>query len=315
MVPAIGQSRVAQAVSNAINFARNHTLRLLVAILTLMAIFSFSLAFIVKEGRAAVVTRFGDPIAIIENPGLHFKAPWPIDLASEVDLRNRILTTPKIELLTRDKKNIILMTSATWRPSDPLLFYRSVGTTQSADQKLSDLLANANIATFGKYDLSALVSTESSNLRVSEIESSTLSAVNNVARQRYGIEVLTVGFRRVSLPAQNTAFVLDQMRAERGRFAASFRAEGQLEASRIRNAADLEAAQILAEAEAEATRIRGEAEAEAARIYLAAHRKAPDFFRFQRSLESLERILGEDSSITLRTDAEPFSLLKSASGE
>ncbi len=312
MVSAVNESRLSRSINAVIVVIRHDSLRLLVAAITIAAILSFSLAFVVREGRAAVVTRFGEPVAIVQDAGVHFKAPWPIDQANIVDLRNRILTTPEIELLTRDKKNIILMTSATWRTTDPLLFHRALGSIEDADQKLAALLGNANIETFGKYDLSALVSTESSTLRVTEIEENVLASVNLVARERYGIEVVSLGFRRVSLPEQNIAFVLDQMRAERGRFAATFRSQGELEASKIRTAADVEAGRILAEAEEEAARIRGEADAKAARIYLAAHRKAPEFYRFQRSLESLERILGEESNLTLRTDAEPFSLLKSS---
>ena len=241
---------------------------------------------------------------------MHFKLPWPIDQANSIDLRRRVLSTPKIELLTRDKKNIVLMTSAVWRPSDPLMFFKAVGTIDAADDKLRGLVTNAQIAAFGRHDLSALVSTDETTLKVATIEGEILEAVNQISQGEYGIEVLSIGFRRVSLPEENVRFVFEQMRAERQQHAAVFRAEGELQASKIRTEADLEAARIRAEGEEAAARILGTAEAEAAAIYAEAHGKDPDFYQFLRSLESLDRVIGEKANVTLRTDAEPFHLLK-----
>ena len=285
-------------------------LRYVAGAFVLTAILGFALSFSVREGRASVVTRFGSPVRVVTDAGLQLKAPWPVDRATEIDMRRRVLSTPQTELLTRDKKNIVLMTSAAWRPANPLTFYRAVGTVTDADDKLTGLVTNAQIAVFGKYDLAALVSTDASTLQIDAIEEEILGAVNQISVDKYGIEVISVGFRRVSLPEQNVRYVFDQMRAERRQHAATFRAEGKLEAARIRSEADLEAARIRANGEEEAARIRGEAEAEAARIYAAAHGKDPDFYKFLRSLESLDRVVGDNASVTLRTDAEPFRLLK-----
>ena len=59
--------------------------------------------------------------------------------------------------------------------------------------------------------------------------------------------------------------LFDQMRAERGQFAARFEAEGEREASRIRSEAELEAARIRAKGAEEEARIRGESAAEVAK--------------------------------------------------
>jgi membrane protease subunit HflC len=101
------------------------------------------------------------------------------------------------------------------------------------------------------------------------------------------------------------------MRAERRQFAAKFQAEGELEASRIRSEADLAAAQIRAKGAEEQARIRGEAAAQVAKTYADAHRTDPELYRFTRSLESLTKLLTNNTSLVLRTDAEPFSLLES----
>ena len=174
---------------------------------------------------------------------------------------------------------------------------------------INGLIVNAVIAVFGRYDLSALVSTDADTLQVENVERDVLNTVNEIAQDKYGVEVIHAGFQRVSLPEQNVSFVLEQMRAERRQFAASFRAEGQLQATEIRSAADLEAAKLLADAEEEAAGILARAEAEAANIYAAAHQSDPAFYAFVRSLEGLSESLGPDTIIILRTDAAPFQLL------
>ena len=273
------------------------------------AIILFSVCFTVREGRQGIILRFGEPVRITDHAGLHFKAPWPIERVKEIDLRSRSVSTPQTELLTRDRKNIVLMTGAAWRPSDPVLFYRALGSAEEADKKISGLMVNAVIAVFGRYDLSALVSTDADTLQVEAVERDVLDAVNDVTVGKYGVEVIHAGFQRVSLPEQNVTFVLEQMRAERRQFAAQFRADGQLQAAQIRSAADLEAAKIVAEAEEQAARILGRAEAEAAEIYAQAHQSNPEFYEFVRSLDGLQNTLGAEASITLRTDAAPFRLL------
>ena len=48
-----------------------------------------------------------------------------------------------------------------------------------------------------------------------------------------------------------------------------------------------------------------------AKTYADAHRVDPELYRFTRSLDSLDRLVGNEATLILRTDAEPFSLLQS----
>ena len=284
-------------------------LRLIAGGACVAAILAFSVCFTVQQGRHGVVLRFGEATRVVQDPGLHFKAPWPVERVTVLDGRTRSVSTPQTELLTRDKKNVVVVTGGAWRMSDPVLFHRALGTIENADEKIISLIVNASIAVFGRYDLSALVSTDAQTLSVAKIERDVLGAVNEVSREKYGIQAIHAGFQRVSLPEQNVAFVLEQMRAERRQHAAKFRADGQLAAARIRSAADLEAAKTRAVAEEKAAQVFGQAEAEAAEIYADVHRQAPAFYRFVRTLEGLTRTLGANTTVTLRTDAEPFNLL------
>jgi membrane protease subunit HflC len=286
-------------------------LRLVVGTIALLAIAFYATALVVQEGSAVLVTRFGRPLRADTVAGLHWKLPWPIDRASWLDMRRNVYEGGHTEMLTRDKKNVIVRTFVVWRIGDVLTFTQAVGDEQDAEGKLDGLLTNAAIATLGGHDLSAIVSTNADDLQIDQIEAELLADTAPVARASYGVEIEQIRLERIALPEENVSAVFQQMRAERRQYAAKFRAEGEREASRIRSEAELEAAQIRAKGAEQAARIRGESAAELARTYADAQRVNPEFYRFVRSLESLDKLVDDNTSLILRTDAEPFSLLQS----
>ncbi len=287
-----------------------NTLRWIVGSTAILVVGLSSVTFTVREEHSSLVTRLGKPKAEVSSAGLHWKLPWPIDNTVSVDRRTRIFNTRHAEMLTRDKKNVILLSFAVWRVQDPWQFYRAVGSMEGADTKLEGLIIDAKTGVLGHYDLSALVSTDPEKLAVGQIEADLLAAVQATASETYGILVEHIGFKRLSLPAANVTSVFAQMRAERARSAAKFRAEGDRLASKVRADADLEVAQILAESTQSAAETRGQAEAEAAQIYAQAHGANEQFYRFVRQLEALETLLGTGATVILRTDSAPFGLLE-----
>jgi len=290
-------------------------LRAVVGSLALAAILYNAMAVVVREGQAVLVTRFGRPLRAATDAGLHWKLPWPIDQASLLDMRRRVYETGHTEMLTRDKKNIIARTFVVWRIGDPLAFTQAVGPESGAEAKLDGLLTNAAIGTLGGHDLSALVSTNPADLQTDQIEAELLASTAPVALHNYGVTIEQIRLERIALPAENVSAVFDQMRAERRQFAAKFEAEGELEASRIRSEAELEAARIRAKGAEEQARIRGESAAQVAKTYAGAHKVDPELYRFTRSLESIDKLVKSNTSLILRTDSEPFSLLQSKDGK
>ena len=286
-------------------------LRATVGILALAAIAFHATAVIVTEGQTALITRFGRPVRAATQAGLHWKLPWPIDNAMFLDMRRQVYETGLTEMLTRDKKNVIARTFVVWRVGDPLTFAQALGNQTAAGGKLDGLLANAAIGILGGHDLSALVSTNPQDLQMDRIEGELLASTAPVAMHSYGVAIEQIRLNRIALPEQNVSAVFDQMRAERRQFAAKFQAEGELEASRIRSEAELEAARTRAKGSEEEARIRGESAAEVAHTYADAHRTDPELYRFTRSLESIDKLVNAGTTLILRTDSEPFSLLQS----
>jgi len=285
-------------------------LRAAVGAVAVAAILFHAMAVVVPEGQAVLITRFGRPLRAATNSGLHWKLPWPIDQSFPLDMRRRIYETGHTEMLTRDKKNVIARTFVVWRISDPILYVQSLGTGAGADGKLEGLLTNAAIGTLGGHDLSALVSTTPSDLQVEQIEAELLASAKPTALKNYGVEMEQIRLERIALPEENVTAVLQQMRAERRQFAAKYDAEGEREASRIRSEAELEAARIIAKGAEEEARIRGASAAQVAKVYATAHRVNPELYKFTRSLDSIDKLVTSNTSLILRTDSEPFSLLQ-----
>lgn len=292
------------------NFQFNRDdMRMAVGILTVMVILLSSVAFSVRERHTALVMRFGELVRTETQSGLHWKLPWPIDRVSLIDQRKRVFNTRHSEMLTRDKKNIILLSYASWEVTDAELFYKAVGTIAEAEKKLDGVVTNAKIGVMGRYDLSALVSTDPKQLQTEQIESEILASVQESARTKYGILVDQVGFKRLSLPEANIKSVFDKMRAERGKVAAGLRAQGERDAAVLRSETDLEVASVIAAAREEAAKVRGDAEAQATEIYARAHGAAPGLFKMVRQLQSLEQVMSKDVTLIMRTDKAPFNVL------
>ena len=149
-------------------------------------------------------------------------------------------------------------------------------------------------------------------MKLAEIENKIVE-ITSVQAQSFGVSIEQVGIKRITLPETNTRFVFERMRAERAQFAARYRAEGRQEADAIRAKTDAEKTTILAESRKTAEETRGKAEAEAARIYAAAHSQSANFYRFLLEIETLKRVINQNTTLVLDTNSAPFNLLKSAS--
>ena len=286
--------------------------RALIAIVV-VAILGFAMfSFQVASNESAVLTRFGSPVRTLPEPGLYFKWPWPIDTVNRFDTRLAFYDTRLSEALTQDKRNVILPVFVAWRVADPLKFLQALGTPAAAPTKLDSLATSARNALLGRYDFQELVSTDPAKLKLVELEQRLMESIRPQALSAFGIAIEQVGLKRIALPEANTLYVFERMKAERGQYAARYRAEGRREAEELRAKTDAERTVLLAEAQKFAEETRGKAEAEAAKIYSDAHTQDPQFYKFLRELETLRKVTRENTTLILDTDTAPFNQLKPA---
>ena len=285
------------------------TLRLLLA-LSLVGLIFFRMAVLpLKDGYQAVITHFGKPTRVVSEAGPHLHWPWPIDKVYEFDCRKRVYNTKFTQTLTKDKKSLILLTYIVWQVKDPLLFLQALGDDKNAQSKIEGLVSSSKNNILGDYYLSNLVSDDISQLKTDEIEAKILASVQKPAMEKLGIEISELAFKRIAYPENNIDAIFNQMRAERGKYAAEYRAEGRKRASIIMSNTDVEIAKINAESIKKAAEIKGDADRQAAEIYAKAHKDGAEFYKFSRSLEALEQIVNKNAVFILRSDKPPFDKL------
>lgn len=260
--------------------------------------------FTVAETEIGLVTRFGRPLPNLAEAGLHVKSPWPIDSVVKLDRRLLVFDNEPTEMLTRDKKNVLIDSFVAWRIADPLKFVQTVRTRVEAEARLLDLMTSELGAQIGAQPMESFLNTDPAQIRLSEVASSVAEAIDVPARANFGIEVVDLGINGFSLPRQNRASVIERMRAERARIATAYRSEGEEEALKVEAQAAAERERILAEARAQAESIRGGGEAEALRLLAEAYKRDPELYKFLRSLETSERILDENTTIFIEADSK-----------
>jgi membrane protease subunit HflC len=269
-----------------------------------------SVPFQVAETEVALITRFGRPLPQLAGPGLHAKAPWPIDAVVRIDRRLLVFDNEPAEMLTRDKKNVLVDSFLCWRIADPRRFVETVRTRPEAEARLLDLTASELGAAVGAEPMESYLSQAGGEAKLRAVARRAAEAVGRVAEPAYGIEVVDLSINGFALPRQNRESVIERMRAERSRIATAYRSEGEEEALKIEAQAAAERERILAEARARSEALRGGGEADALRLLADAYAKDPEFYRFLRGLESSEKILDQDTTVFLDADSALLEVLR-----
>lgn len=277
--------------------------RFSIAIFSLVILFVLSIIIVVDETEQIVILQFGKPVQTITDPGLNFKLPAPIQVSNSFDKRLLEYDVPPEEILSRDKKSLIIDNYVRWRIVDPLLFLQTVRAIPTAKTRLDDIVYSELRQELGNHDMAEII-TETRELIMEKV-----TIASNEETSKYGIEVIDVRIRRVDLPQQNEASIYARMEAERKRQANKFRSEGEEEAQKIRAATDRDKTIILAEAYKTSQQIRGEGEAEALDIYAESFSKDPDFYEFLRTLETYEKVIDKKTTLVLPGDSKLFKAL------
>ena len=271
-----------------------------IGILVLVALFALSTMIMVDETEQIVILQFGKPIRTIKEPGLNWKFPAPFQTSNSFEKRLLEYDVPPEEILSKDKKSLIIDNYVRWRIVNPLLFLQTVRAVPTAKTRLDDIVYSELRQELGTHDMVEII-TETRELIMEKV-----TKASNEETSKYGIEVIDVRIRRVDLPRENEASIYARMEAERKRQANKFRSEGEEEAQKIRAATDRDKTVILAEAYKKSQLIRGEGEAKALDIYAASYSKDSDFYEFTRTLETYEKVIDKKTTLVLPGDSKLF---------
>ena len=274
-----------------------------IALIFIIIFFGLSTIIIVDETEQIVILQFGKPVRTLKEPGLNWKLPAPLQTSNSFEKRLLEYDVPPEEILSKDKKSLIIDNYVRWRITDPLLFLQTVAAIPTAKTRLDDIVYSELRQELGTHDMVEII-TENRELIMEKV-----TVASNEETSKYGIEVIDVRIRRVDLPQENEASIYARMEAERKRQANKFRSEGEEEAQKIRAATDRDKTVILADAYKTSQQIRGEGEAKALDIYASSFSKDPKFYEFIRTLETFEKVIDDKTTLVLPGDSKLFKEL------
>jgi modulator of FtsH protease HflC len=285
--------------------------RYVVAGIVVLALILSACAVLVQPGEAVVITRFGDPVRVLDHPGLAWRLPPPIEDTVRVDLRLRTTSSGLQDVGTREGLRILVQAYAAWQvpadPDDVRRFLRALeNQPNQAGEQLRSFIGASLQTTASSFALTDLVNTDPSKVQLAQFEQLLRQRLEAQVLDLYGIAIRQVGIERLTLPAGTLAATVDRMRAERETVAAQRAAQGALAAAEIRANAERDARITVADAQARAADIEAQSRLKAADIYGRAYASNPGLYTVLRSLDTLDTVMSDNTRLILRTDAAPF---------
>src|SRR2546426_1022458 len=132
-------------------------------LLFVVIIVGYSSVFTVSQTEQVLVVRLGEPVRVVTEPGLNFKAPF-IDTVISIDKRILDLENPSQEVIAFDRRRLVVDAFARYRIKNPLRFYQSIGSIQAANIQLTTLLNAALRRVLGEATFITVVRDERENL-------------------------------------------------------------------------------------------------------------------------------------------------------
>jgi len=266
--------------------------------------------FQVRFSEVAVRVQLGRASAssVYTEPGLWFKWPPPIETGRKYDRRRRTLDTPEEEIKTRDGKNVIVGAYALWRVKDPLRYMQAAVNEEQAANLIRERLKNGRAVVVGRRDMVSFVNLdpEVSARTYDELEQEMLAEVAPRVLADYGVEIARFELRRVSLPAEATRTVFEQMRKQREIDAARYRQEGQSIADALKAKAEAAAKQIREFALRRAQEIASAGVQASTRILAQSEEADSEFFEWLRWLDATRVARQENTTIFIDADSRMF---------
>ena len=261
-------------------------------ILVALVLTLYGSTFTVNMTQNAIVLQFQEYKKTVAEPGLYFKIPFFQEVRYFTKML-LVLDAPPADIITKDKKTMLIDNFTMWRIQDPLLFLQTLRTEPAGESRLDDIVKSELRVELGTHNLIDVVT------KTREEIMAKVTTEANIKSVQYGIEVLDVRIKRADLPSDNAQKVFGRMRSERERIAKKYRSEGAEEATKIRAETDKEKVILVAEAYKKEQETRGNGDARATKIYADAFNKDREFYAFMRSMQAYKNSLKTGTTVIL----------------
>ncbi len=281
-------------------------------VIVLLVVLVATSFYTVQENEYACVVRFSKIIDVTSASGLHFKMPF-VDTVIKFPKTVLLYDIAPSDVITSDSKSMQVDSYVMWKISDPLTFYKSLGSIVEAEVRLDNITYNALKTTMGTIEQDEIINMDDAAKR-NEIYSAITAQVTEKA-VIYGIDIIDVKVKRLDYPTDNEQAVYTRMISERNMMAEELIANGNKTATITKNEVDRIVNETLSNAEREAEEIVAAGEAEYMRILGEAY-NTPDkqeFYYFIRALDALKTSLaGGNKTVILGADSELAQILNNA---
>lgn len=309
--------------------SRNKGAALWIVLLLALLILSSGIV-ICHENEYKLVRRFGRVERTISAAGLYFKIPV-IESVDTVPREILIYDLPASDVITSDKKSMIVDSYVLWRVTDPLKFAQTLSySVSNAENRIDALVYNATKNTISNMTQDEVIRSRDGKMtivnaqveedvkgndivmeeatQVVNIKSLTEEIMDHIGTvyEQYGIKIMSVEVKKLDLPDNNKNAVYTRMISERENIAAQYQAEGEAQAKKIQNTTDKEVSIMRSTANAKAEKIRAEGEAEYMKILSQAYndKDKSDFYSFVRSLDAAKSSMkGGNKTLVLPADS------------
>jgi membrane protease subunit HflC len=283
---------------------RNRIIAAAVAAFAALIVLSNTL-YIVGQTQQVVVLRLGEPVRVVNRPGvneagLQAKVPFVENLV-RFDKLNLAVEQDKEEITSSNQQKMIVDAFIRYRITDPLQFYKSAHNQDGGEILLQRLVNSALRQALGTATTQEIIS-QKRDVLMRQVRD---DVARRVALSKFGVQIIDLRIKRADLPEANEEAVYERMKTQRQQEAQQIRAEGQQKAQDVIGAASKEA---------ETT--RGEADAERAKIFAASYGKDPSFAAFYRSMKAYEASMANgETTLVLSPDSEFFRYFKQGPGK
>ena len=278
---------------------RARTISILVIIVAVFFVINASY-FYVDQRLQAIVLQFGEPIRVIKEPGIQFKIPF-VQNVEYFDKRLLLFDNPVEEIISADKKRLIVDSFARYRIEDPLRYFQTIRFESTLTNRLGSIINDSLRQVLGRVPLKSVIS-EKRSVLLDEV-----AILVSAAAKDFGLQIEDVRIRRADLPPANSEAIFRRMQTERQQEASQYRAEGEEQSRILKAQAEKEKTILLADAERTSDILRGEGDGEKNKILGEAFSKDPEFFSFYRSMQAYITAIGsEDTTMILSPDSTFF---------
>ena len=270
-------------------------------VLGLLCVILLNSLVITRESEYSVIKRFGKINTIYSSAGLGLKVPF-LDTTDKVSKQVMIYDIPASDVITSDKKSMIIDCYILYRIDDALKFAKTLNNSiPNAENRLDTIVYNATKNIIGATEQENVI-----NGRTGGLSDAIMDNIGD-ATEYYGITLLAVEEKQLDLPDDNKEAVYARMISERGKIAATYTATGERNSQLIRNQTDKDVTIKLAKAKADAQKTEAEGEAEYMRIIREAYnsKSKRDFYEFIISLDAAKASMegGKDKTLILDEDS------------